>query len=270
MEQLLMNLALNARDAMSDGGQLTITAGEVEVTAESHRDNPDAYPGRFVCLNVTDTGCGMASEVMAHVFEPFYTTKPVGKGTGLGLATVYGIAQQHHGWVEVLSELSKGSTFKVFIPGINNAARLPAAVQPLLPTQGGGETILVVEDEEPVRRFVTDVLQSHGYSVLTAESGPTAVDEWAKRDKQVDLLLTDMVMPGGLSGRDLARKLMSETPGLKVIYTSSYSPGLAGNDISLLEEGTFLAKPYVPSKLLQMVRCSIDRLPLAEPKVQAN
>jgi CheY-like chemotaxis protein len=140
----------------------------------------------------------------------------------------------------------------------------------LLPTQGGGETILVVEDEEPVRKFVTDVLRSHGYSVLTAESGPTALDKWAKRDKPIDLLLTDMVMPGGLSGRELARKLVSEAPGLKVIYTSGYSPGLAGNDISLLEEGTFLAKPYVPSKLLQIVRRSFDRLPPAEPKIQAN
>jgi two-component system cell cycle sensor histidine kinase/response regulator CckA len=270
MEQLMMNLALNARDAMADGGQLTITAGEVEVTAESPRDNPDAYPGRFVCLSVTDTGCGMAAEVLAHVFEPFYTTKPIGKGTGLGLATVYGIAQQHHGWVEVLSELSKGSTFKVFIPALTKSLRPIAMVQPLLPTRGGSETILLVEDEEPVRRFVTDVLRSHGYSVLTAESGPSALEEWAKRDKHIDLLLTDMVMPGGLSGRDLARKLLSEAPGLKVIYTSGYSPGLARNDISLLEEATFLAKPYVPSKLLQLVRCSIDRLAPAEPKNQAN
>ncbi len=270
LEQLLMNLSLNARDAMPNGGQLTITAEDIEVTAAAPRGNQDAYPGRFVCLNVMDTGCGMAPEVLLHVFEPFYTTKPVGKGTGLGLATVYGIAQQHQGWIEVQSEESKGSCFKVFIPALAKTVR-PAAVVPPLPTAtGGSETILLVEDEEPVRKFVSDVLRSHGYSVLTAETGPNALEEFARRGRKIDLLLTDMVMPGGLNGRELARKLQSQKPGLRVIYTSGYSSGLARNDLSMMEEGNFLAKPYVPSKLLQMVRRSMDRLPPADKKTQAN
>jgi len=270
MEQMLMNLSLNARDAMPNGGQLTIMAEEIEVTAAAPRENQDAYSGHFVCLSVKDTGCGMAPEVLAHVFEPFYTTKPVGKGTGLGLATVYGIAQQHRGWVEVQSEEAKGSCFKVFIPALAEGGRPAAAPQPQSSATGGSETILLVEDEEPVRKFVSDVLRSHGYSVLTADSGPSALEEFARRDRKIDLLLTDMVMPGGLSGRELARKLLSEMPGLRVIYTSGYSPGLARNDLSLLEEGNFLAKPYVPSKLLQMVRRSMDRLPPADKTVLAN
>jgi PAS domain S-box-containing protein len=270
MEQLLMNLSLNARDAMPDGGQLTITAEEIEVTAATPRKNQDAYPGRFVCLNVMDTGCGMSSEVLGHVFEPFYTTKPVGKGTGLGLATVYGIALQHQGWVEVQSEESKGSCFKVFIPALAKSIRPPSLVQTPPPVTGGSETILLVEDEEPVRRFVSDVLRSHGYCVLTADSGPSALEEFARRDKKIDLLLTDMVMPGGLNGRELARKLLSEKPGLKVIFTSGYSPGLARNDLSMMEEGNFLPKPYVPAKLLQLVRQSMDRLPPASDTIQAN
>jgi CheY-like chemotaxis protein len=259
MEQMLLNLAVNARDAMPNGGLLTLTAAAVEVSAESARSNPDTRPGRFLCLSVADTGTGIAPEVLPHIFEPFFTTKAIGKGTGLGLATVYGIARQHHGWVEVESQLGQGSTFRVFLPAIEKKPDAPATLWTDQPVRGGNETILVVEDEEDVRDFVVEVLKAYGYTVCSAVSGAKALQEWKHRAAELDLVLTDMVMPGGVSGRALAEGLLEEKPTLKVLYTSGYSPGIAGRDIALLEGRNFLAKPYRPALLLQTIRECLDQ-----------
>jgi PAS domain S-box-containing protein len=259
MEQLLMNLSVNARDAMPDGGRLTIQAESVQLGPEAVQMNHESRAGRFLRLSVSDTGCGIPAENLPRIFEPFFTTKPVGKGTGLGLATVYGIAKQHQGWIEVQTQLGKGSTFFVFIP----ACEQPTQANPplFLPQQlkGGKETLLVAEDEEEVRNFVVQVLNSYGYKVWAAGSGIEALEQWAQRKSEIDLLLTDMVMPGGMTGRQLGERLLVDRPGLPIIYTSGYSPGMAGKELALLEGRNFLAKPYGPARLLSVVRDCLDR-----------
>jgi len=263
IEQILINLAVNARDAMPEGGTLTINAEAVEIGPKINRENPDVRPGRFVCLSVSDTGCGIPPEILPRIFEPFFTTKPTGKGSGLGLATVYGIAKQHQGWVEVQSQPGHGSTFKVFIPvSEKRPAALPTPLN-TAPLQGGHESILVVEDEEDVRDFVVQVLKSHGYSVLPAVSGVQALELWTQRKGDIDLLLTDLVMPGGLLGRELAERLTADDPRLAVIYTSGYSPGMTGEDLAVLQGHNFLPKPYRPAKLLDLVRECLDQRPPA-------
>ena len=258
MEQMLMNLALNARDAMPQGGRITFSADIVEVSPGQAGKNPDARPGQFVRLSVTDTGCGMTPDILSHIFEPFFTTKPVGKGTGLGLATVYGIAKQHLGWTEVDSQPGQGTTFRIFVPSCYVAAESDTTLVEIKPASRGTETILVVEDEEGVRDFVVEVLKSQGYRTLDAESGPQALDRWAKHPGKIHLLLTDIMMPGGINGRELGDRLRALDPTLKVIYTSGYSPGMAGKDIALFQHNNFLPKPYHPSKLLKCLRECLD------------
>lgn len=259
MEQLLMNLSVNARDAMPEGGRLTIRAETAQLGAEASRTNHEARAGRFLQLSVSDTGCGIPVEILPRIFEPFFTTKPVGKGTGLGLATVYGIAKQHQGWIEVQTQVGKGSTFVVFIPVCNQTSESGPPVFLPQQLQGGSETILVAEDEEEVRNFVVQVLNSYGYKVWPAVSGVEALEQWTQRKNEIDLLLTDMVMPGGMSGRQLGERLMADRPSLPIIYTSGYSPGMAGKELALLEGRNFLAKPYGPARLLSVVRECLDR-----------
>ena len=241
-----------------EGGRLTLSAEAVEVSAALAQNNQDARPGRFLCLSVADTGCGMPSDVLSHIFEPFFTTKPVGKGTGLGLATVYGIAKQHEGWVEVQSQPGQGSTFRIFIPICNVESKADPAPSAPEPMRRGSETILVVEDEATVREYVVEVLRAHGYQTIAAESGPHALECWAQNRGKIDLLLTDMVMPGGLSGRQVGERLLAEDPDLKVIYSSGYSAGMAGKDVAVLKEKIFLPKPYCPTKLLEVLRQCLD------------
>jgi two-component system cell cycle sensor histidine kinase/response regulator CckA len=228
--------------------------------------NPEARPGRFVRLTVADTGCGMNAATLSHMFEPFFTTKETGQGTGLGLATVYGIVKQHQGWVLVDSQVGKGSTFTIFLP----CALEPGQAAPgLVPSamSMGDETILVVEDEPALRELVVNILQMCGYRVLQAGTGMEALQMWEEHKAEVDLLLTDMVMPGGVSGPQLAQKLQAEDAGLKVIYTSGYSPGMAGKDIALLDGFNFLPKPYPPQKLAHLVRECLDgKQAVATPK----
>jgi len=209
-------------------------------------------------LTVADAGCGMPPEVLSHIFEPFFTTKPVGKGTGLGLATVYGIVRQHEGWVEVHSQPGQGTTFRIFIPTGNVEPKPEPAPSAPEPMRCGNETILVVEDETEVRQFIVEVLRAHGYQTIDAESGPQALERWAQNRGKIDLLLTDMVMPGGLTGRQLGERLLAEDPALKVIYSSGYSAGMAGKDAAVLKERTFLPKPYCPTKLLEILRHCLD------------
>jgi PAS domain S-box-containing protein len=261
IEQVLMNLAVNARDAMPAGGRLTLSTSVERV--DSYRTT--RYPGleaeALVVLQVHDTGCGIAPAAIPHIFEPFFTTKEVGKGTGLGLATVYGIVKQHNGWISVDSEPGKGTTFTI---------RLPAAIQPRVPAADaasaprlplGTETVLVAEDEDAVRLLIGHLLQRSGYTVLTAQSGVEALSVWEEAGGHVDLLLTDMVMPGGLSGRDLADRLREQRADLKVIFSSGYSTEFGGTSPTLAEGVNFLRKPYGPDRLLKAVRQALDTSP---------
>ncbi len=259
LEQAIINLAINSRDAMARGGQLTIKTEFIEFDDRSVLRNSKRRPGKFVALSVSDTGCGIEPENISRIFEPFFTTKEIGKGTGLGLATVYGIVKQHEGWIDVESQPGCGTTFRIYFPSTSKRAE-NFVTEPLseLPVQGGNETILIVEDEPALRELVSDILKLYGYKVYEAACGPEALKVWEQHKDEIDLLLTDMVMPEGLSGRELAEKLLRDNPRLKIIYTSGYSPGMAGRDVALLEGFNFLPKPYPPVKLAQLVRECLD------------
>lgn len=260
-EQIVMNLVVNARDAMVRGGTLDIDTAAVEIPVALARQNPDARPGKFVCLRVSDTGCGMDRRVMQRIFEPFFTTKEVGKGTGLGLSTVYGIVRQHHGWIEVESELGVGTTFKVFLPAVDaNAADSPViSSSPKVETVANGqETLLVVEDEVGLLKVLSSVLQRYQYRVLVATSAAEALRVWDAQAGKIDLLLTDMIMPGKMTGNDLVNELKKRKPDLKVIMTSGYSAELIGRDFSKDDDGSFLPKPYQPHMVAQLVRKTLD------------
>ena len=257
MEQILMNLAVNARDAMPNGGKVTIRTSIETVHRAPVPMDPEAREGEFVCLTFSDTGMGMDTQILGRIFEPFFTTKPAGKGTGLGLSTVFGIVRQHQGWLDVQSKPNQGTTFRIFFPGTQQTAeKTELVVDTNLRT--GRETVLVAEDEEPLRQMVVHILKIQGYTVLEAESGRHALEVWEQANRPVDLLLTDMVMPGGIMGSELAARLAERSPTLKVIYTSGYSPGMAGKDTSLLAGRNFLPKPYSIGKLAQFVRECLD------------
>ena len=245
MEQVLMNLAVNARDAMPKGGQLLISTEAVRIDEKYTRRHPDAQTGDFVCLQVKDSGTGMDAATMKHIFEPFFTTKAVGKGTGLGLATVYGIVKQHAGWIEVASQPGKGTSFRIFLPVDTRPAEDQTEIlTPSATFHGNGETIMVVEDEPVLRDLAQLILQDCGYRVLQAASGVDALTVWQKHQGAVDLLLTDVVMPDGLSGKDLAESLIGYKPALKVIFTSGYNVDDLGTEFVQKGRSHFLQKPY--------------------------
>ena len=259
LEQVLMNLAVNARDAMPQGGSLAIRTSLQRITDTEVRRNTEASTGDFVCLTVTDTGCGIAPENLARIFEPFFTTKEVGKGTGLGLATVYGIVKQHNGWINVTSEPREGTRFEIFIPQTLEApAKVNGHTSRFKKIAQGSETILVVEDEETVRELVCSILGKYGYRVLEAESGEDALRIWGKQKDKIALLLTDIVMPGGMLGRELGERLLADKPQLKVIYTSGYNNEVTDDNFVLREGLNYLHKPYEPSRLAQIVRECLD------------
>jgi PAS domain S-box-containing protein len=258
MEQIIVNLAVNARDAMPQGGQLTITTRALQITEADARINPEARPGQFVCLSVADTGCGMDAKIMERIFEPFFTTKEAGKGTGLGLATVYGIVKQHQGWIEVTSAVGQGSIFKVFLPSLGNPLTTSPESSVLPPVPKGSESVLVVEDEPNLCTLIKNILERKGYRVLTAASGTDALQRWEQQKGDFQLLLTDMVLPGGISGRELASRLQAQKPELKIIYTSGYSLELVGGDYALREGLNYLQKPFYPHVLAQTVRQCLD------------
>jgi len=271
MEQILINLALNARDAMPDGGIIEVRTEVATLDEAAPAANPEARPGRFVCLSVTDHGCGMNHQVLARIFDPFFTTKDVGKGTGLGLSTIHGIVKQHEGWIDVTSSVGHGSTFTIFLPACNAAATAtPAAKVENSPAEPArGETVLVVEDEIAVRELACACLQKLGYQVLKAANGPQAVEVWERHSARISLLLTDMVMPSGMNGSELADILQSRNAELKVIYTSGYSPETLRKD-SLLTQGiNFLPKPYDPQTLQKAVRTCLDGGNLSQGKLRA-
>ncbi len=258
LDQVLLNLAVNARDAMPQGGPLRIETAAHVVDEASARLHPGAAPGRHVCLRVTDTGCGIPPDVLPHIFEPFFTTKEPGKGTGLGLATVFGIVKQHRGWIEVRSEMERGSTFTVFLPAIEKIESPGVGQAARPPPRGGTETILLVEDDLAVRAVIQAILTRNGYRVLEANSGTEAMKLWSGTREPVALLLTDLVMPDGVSGHELARHLRVGRPGLKVIYISGYSSEIAGRELQLRADENFLQKPFSNDILLETVRRCLD------------
>jgi PAS domain S-box-containing protein len=260
MEQVLVNLVVNARDAMPQGGHLHIVTENVRLEESHAQANPEARAGEFVCLLVRDTGTGIVAEHMPRIFEPFFTTKELGKGTGLGLATVYGIVKQHQGWMEVESETGAGSTFKVFLPAIAGPTKAAATsgAQPQL--AGGTETILLVEDDSEVRKITRRVLENLGYKIHEAASVRDALAVWDQHREQIALLLSDLVMPDGLSGRDLIDRLREQRPGLKAILISGYSPDIAGRETEFFRKGgTFFLQKPCPAQLLgETVRRCLD------------
>ncbi len=263
IEQVIMNLAVNARDAMPRGGQLTIRTSAVEISGLEIAQRPGARAGHFVCLTVEDSGCGMDEKTLGRIFEPFFSTKEVGKGTGLGLATVYGIVKQHNGWIEVASKVGVGSTFSIFLPSAGKAVESRSDTRfALRDVKGGAETILLVEDEPDLREMVRDILAGYDYHILEAASGVDALTVWDQADGKVDLLLTDMVMPDGMNGRELATLLRKRKPGLKIIYSSGYTAALLAGESDKLD-GFFLPKPYRPQELAAMVRGCLDGAELA-------
>jgi PAS domain S-box-containing protein len=257
IEQMIMNLAVNARDAMPKGGGLAIGIEAVQVDAEGVREKLDVQPGQFLCLSMADNGCGMDEATRLRLFEPFFTTKEPGKGTGLGLATVHGIVAQHKGWVEVESEVGKGTTFRVFLPAsAKTITTAPKAGK--MAAMRGHETILVVEDEVELRRLLTRSLRLLGYAVFEAENGQAAMNLWQKQGGKFDLLLSDMVMPEGLTGLDLAEKFKKERPNLKVIISSGYSVETAGHSRLAAHGVLYLQKPYSVESLSKTIRDCLD------------
>ena len=259
VDQVVLNLAVNARDAMPSGGQLTIATSPADLDTATAARMPAARAGAFARLSVSDNGCGIAKENLAHIFEPFFTTKDIGKGTGLGLATVFGVAQQHQGWGSVQSEVGRGTTFDLYLPRLADGITPDTATPEHPSIPGGSETILVVEDEPGLRQLARKVLTRLGYKVLEAPSGLAALDLWPAHQTEVDLLLTDLVMPDGVTGRELAGRLLASKPTLRVLYTSGYSLELAGLQQSSTGDFTFLQKPYLPETLARMVRDCLDR-----------
>jgi PAS domain S-box-containing protein len=259
IEQVVMNLAVNARDAMPDGGRLQIETGNRELDDLYCSEHPGAKPGRYIMLAVTDSGAGMTPQTLAHIFEPFFTTKEVGKGTGLGLATVYGIVKQSGGYIWVDSALGIGSCFQIYLPRVEESVSKPAAEAPT-DNLGGTETILLVEDADALRKLARSFLVDHGFQVIVASNGEEAIHVAERHGRPIDLLVTDVVMPG-MNGRALADRLLAKQPKLKVLYISGYTDSfIAGHGV--LEEGTFLLhKPFTEEVLVRKVRDVLDGRP---------
>ncbi|MBV9997570.1 MAG: response regulator [Verrucomicrobia bacterium] len=257
LEQVIMNLAVNARDAMSHGGYFTIETREIELEAGDAKAYPELSPGRYVLLAVTDTGCGMSPEVQARIFEPFFTTKPVGQGTGLGLSVVHGVVQQSGGYVAVSSLPGVGTTFRIHLPALEGAPAEPVPSGPAAPPPGGSETILLVEDEGPVRTTTALMLRSLGYAVLEASDAEPALHLAEAGPRPIDLLLTDTAMPGR-GGRELADELRQRCPGLKVLFQSGCGDEVVNRHGGVAGE-TFLQKPFRLEALAQKVREGLDQ-----------
>jgi PAS domain S-box-containing protein len=253
IEQVLLNLGVNASDAMPQGGRLTLATGNVTLDAAYARTHAEVEPGPYVVLSVSDTGHGMTAAVQARIFEPFFTTKEEGKGTGLGLATVYGIAKQSGGDIAVYSEPGHGTVFKLYLPRVEEAPGIAEPARPAEITRRGSETVLLVEDDEPLRTLAREILSIHGYTVLDATSPSDALRLADTHPGPIQLLLTDVVMPE-MNGRQVADRLIAVRPGLKVLFMSGY-PDAAIVEHGVLEAGTyFLQKPFTPDGLSRKVR----------------
>jgi CheY-like chemotaxis protein len=262
LEQVLINLAVNARDAMPEGGRLAVETARVTLDgrhADGHvaQERTVVLPGEYVMLAVSDTGTGMSSDVQARIFEPFFTTKEAGKGTGLGLSTVYGIVKQSGGHIWVYSEPGHGTVFKLYFPRISNAVATPLSQGVVRASAGGSETILLVEDEDALRRLARRILDRQGYTVLESRNGREALERATQHDGPIDLVLTDVIMPE-MSGRGLVERLRAVRPRAAILYMSGYTD----DDVlrrGLFEPGArFVQKPFVPDELLRVVRSALD------------
>jgi PAS domain S-box-containing protein len=258
MEQIIMNLAVNSRDAMPAGGRLMIETSNTDLDSPYAASHPVVQPGRYVLLAVTDTGTGMDAETQTHIFEPFFTTKEKGKGTGLGLATVYGVVKQSGGYIWVYSELGKGTSFKIYLPRVDEPAEQTGASPSVTQAPRGTETVLLTEDEQDVREVAREFLESAGYTVLEAGDGAEALRVAAAHPEAIDVLVTDMVMPG-MPGQDLARSLRQQRAGLRVIYMSGYSEQAAGEAAKADASALVLTKPFSRGAILRAVREVIQR-----------
>ncbi|MBC8316738.1 MAG: response regulator [Desulfobulbaceae bacterium] len=257
IEQVIMNLAINAKDAMPDGGHLCIKTENRELDENFVRNFNKLDVGNHIVISISDTGIGIPPDILPHIFEPFYTTKEVGKGTGLGLATVYGIIEQHNGTINVYSEPGHGTTFKIYLPVSEKGIDEDGKGMTPFHLNKGTETILVVDDEEPVRSVVRSVLESLGYTVILAKNGNEACRIFEENNANVDMLLTDIIMPG-MSGVKLAEILKSKKAGLKVLLTSGYAEEIVRKKDLLKPDVEFLEKPIIPSLLTQKIRCMFD------------
>jgi len=253
MEQVLMNLVVNARDALLEGGRIMIRTGEVEWDENGARLHPGTEAGRYVMLAVSDTGIGMDEETRRHIFEPFFTTKEIGRGTGLGLSTVQGIVTQSGGCVEVQSQPGRGATFRVYLPGVPARPEAVPAVAGALSGTDGNETVLVVEDQPQVRNYAANVLATYGYQVITAESGADALRKNDLTRGRIDLVLTDVVMPH-MRGRELADQLRRLRPGIKVLFMSGYDDPADGNVGARDASTGFIQKPFTPDELAAKIK----------------
>jgi CheY-like chemotaxis protein len=260
LEQILLNLAINARDAMPDGGRLTISTHDTILDESSRQFIPDIDPGRYVLLAVSDNGSGMADDTRARVFEPFFTTKEVGKGTGLGLATVFGIVKQNHGHVDVYSELGVGTSFKIYLPVTDRPLDRASVSKELGSLPRGTETILLVEDEDALRKYTCRVLESCGYTVLQARNGSDALGVAAAAQQPPDLLLTDVVMPV-MGGRELFSRMRALMPAIKTIFMSGYTDDAVVQLTPEDGDHHFLQKPFIASTLANKIRTVLDTPP---------
>ena len=259
IEQVVVNLVVNARDAMPDGGRITVEVRDVDLDDAYAQEHPGVAPGRYVMIAVSDTGIGMSKEVRARLFEPFFTTKEAGKGTGLGLATCYGIAKQHGGNIWCYSEVGQGTTFKVYLPRADGPAEVVASTAPTAaaPTAQSSETVLVVEDEPAIRRMAVRSLTKAGYRVREASNGREALTTVAAMTDGLDLLVTDLMMPD-MGGIELSRRLRETRPNLCVLFTSGYSETALPTQEVGEAPTMFLEKPFTPNGLLRHVRTALD------------
>jgi CheY-like chemotaxis protein len=260
IEQIILNLAVNARDAMPKGGSLTLETANVDLDEGYAAAHPPATPGRYVMLAISDTGMGMDQETQLRIFEPFFTTKPEGEGTGLGLATVYGIVKQSGGHIWVSSEPGRGTTFKVYLPRVDEPAEAARPAGPPAEAPRGHETILLVEDTETLQEVIRETLEESGYTVLLASNGEEALALARVRSGPIHLLLTDVVMPK-LGGGELAKLLSALRPGIRVLYMSGYTNGAISQQGVLGEGVMLLEKPFTGDELARAVREALDRVP---------
>ena len=258
VQQVLMNLAVNARDAMPDGGTLTIETANVDLSEDYAREHLGVTAGPYVLVAVSDTGVGMTPEVQAHIFEPFFTTKGPERGTGLGLATVYGIVKQSGGNIWVYSEPGRGATFKVYLPRAEGDPPGTLVVDPPPPPQRGHETVLLVEDDDKVREVVSLALREAGYGVLEARGGASALALAAAHQTRVHLIITDLVMPG-MSGRELVDRFRAKHPETRALFMSGYTDATAHQRGGLPPDAAFIQKPFAPSSLARKVRDVLEQ-----------
>jgi CheY-like chemotaxis protein len=251
-----MNLAVNARDAMPEGGKLVIETAAAALDDEYAKSLLGAKPGRYVLLQVSDTGSGMDQETLEHIFEPFYTTKGPREGPGLGLAMVYGIVQQHHGFINCYSEVGHGTTFKIYLPAVISETLFEHPVVTVMP-QGGTETILLVDDEDLIRDLGKRTLRKAGYTVLTASNGKEALEIYRKEQSRIDLVILDLIMPE-MGGKECLKGLLEINLDIKVLIASGYSADGPTNGASASGSKGFVAKPFDMREVLEMVRKTLD------------